>query len=161
MKRRIAENLRRELEGGDMQGAGEYLQPAMPYGRGPKLSIEIQKQDNGFTLQLIEPPDPSKEEEEYQKEAEANLEDLEKKAEEMIDKAVEGMVAFIRHIQDKSTGEEWKEGDDKEKMRAGFKAFFRHRLPSFVPRGQLRRDRSENMVFASKEELLAYLAKNL
>ena len=127
-----------------------------------KLSVSITKLDNGYTLSLVEPPKSEAPEPEKQDPVVAATSPPQTE-DEKIDALVDGLAAFLQYVNGKGTdGEEWKDhGDIKEKMRAGFKTLYPGAARSLhVPR--LRpMPRHEEMVFGGKEELLAYLAKNL
>lgn len=170
-------------------GAGDSYQPEALGGRitpeqpvaygmayGDYLSISIQKTDNGFFVSLYDPPkQPTQEEidQEIKEQYEHLREQMEqgsdgKGLDERVDAMVDGLIAFQKHIMDRSTGEEWKGDDAKEKIREGFKVMFPQlagdprrlkiyqglRKPPKLPR-------QEQMVFQTVDQLVEYLKKNL
>ena len=114
------------------------------------LYVAINKMDNGYTMELYDPPKFPEEEEEAEIVDEG----------EKIDKMIDGMVSFAKYFNNRSTGENWKEEDDKEKLREGFKVLF----PSFNRgMGQVKayQAKNEQRVFENKKDLIEYLEKNL
>jgi hypothetical protein len=80
--------------------------------------------------------------------------------EERIDAMVDAIAAFLRHINDKGTGgEDWQGDNDREKIRAGFKAM----MPPNLMRGHRMYEPPpppEQLVFKSKAELIKFIEEN-
>lgn len=152
--------LKSELEDHQMQGEFATVGELYPQ---DQLQISIRKMDNGFVVNLNEPP-KRQTEEELEKELEA---DRPKNPEAQVDALVDGIVAFTKYINDKGAGEDWKDHSEEVKvqMRKGFKIFFPNLNPdrSRRPRRPISsyQPRVEQNVFQTKEELLAYIQKNL
>ncbi len=122
----------------------------------PKLIVSLEKKDNGYVLKLIEPPvfpesDPD----------ELKPEEVDADRDKKVDTMIDGVVAFTKSLNDKAAGEAWKGEEDKAKIREGFKLLFGMSAGRGRPFKPMPKARVENMVFPGKEELLAYLAKNL
>lgn len=162
-------------------GTGAYLTPEEPLGQyqaASSLLVNIQKTDNGFVVSLYDPPKPLTEgeiERDIQEEEDRLKKQMDediggKSIDERIDAMVDGLIAFQKHIMDRSTGEDWKGDDVKEKIREGFKVMFPQLVGGHrgrrlnIMRGSrkpARLPRQETMVFQTVEQLMEYLKKNL
>jgi hypothetical protein len=126
------------------------------------LQISIGKVDNGYTVNLLEPPKLPKVE---ATKSPSEMKEVNVDMDEKIDKMIDGFTAFLRHINDKGAGENWKEDNNREQLREGFKMAFpglargAYQTPG-APRHVLRA-RHENRVFETKEALIKYLEENL
>jgi len=162
-------------------GIGDYITaPAYVAGGEPSLTASIRKVDNGYLLEFSAPPaPPTPEEQALIEKAAAEAEklrrdQLDEQIEGMdakIDAMVDGITAFMRYIQDKAAGEDWKQDEVKEKVREGFKAMF----PQFNPQRELRglraelaalpppggEWRQESLVFGKLDDLVEFLKANL
>lgn len=142
-----------------------YLEPMEPV-RPPKLTISIGKLDNGYTVALRQspkrraprvhaaPPNPF----------------IGKTPDEIIDNMIDGVGAVLRTFRQAEAEEEWKGGEDREKVRTAFKAMFpalaqqavdMTQEPELPPSEEDIHGRSESNVFESKDALIEYLTKNL
>jgi hypothetical protein len=121
----------------------------------PKVSMSIEKVDNGYTVKLVtypkpEPPGPA-----------PFLASDEADPEEQLDAVIDALSCFLRAVNDKATGEEWKGEEDREKIRKGIKMMFPSMSRTAGVVGFAAMPRSENRVFESKDALLKYLSENL
>lgn len=120
-------------------------------GRKSRLEVSIERLDNGYVVHLSAPPEPIPDPEPAT--AGPNVD-------AQLDKIMEGIPALGRAIAGGAEGEEWKKSENLEKAKDALKAIF----PDF---GQVafahapRPFRQEDLVFGSKEDLLAWLSKNL
>lgn len=124
----------------------------LPTLRQPKLNIKIEKRDNGYLVDLIDPP--------KRKERPKPPVPSEDEINEKLDAMSDGIAAFMRSIMDKTAGEDWKEAETKEKIRTAMKAF----APSLVgPKDYVAppTPRIEQRVFEKKADLIKYLEENL
>ena len=125
---------------------------AMGMAKEPKLNLQIEKRDNGYVVDLYEPPKKEK--------PKPPVMPTEAEIDEKLDAIADGFAAFMRSIYDKAAGEDWKEDEAKEKIRAAIKAF----APSIASPGEFRMPpmpRTEQNVFEKKADLLKYLEANL
>lgn len=113
---------------------------------GGKVIVTISKCDNGYIVNLIEPPKFQK------KQAPKNLD-------EEVDGLIDGIVALNKHMEG-TPGEEWREGNaaDRKRIREAFKKTHPGLMHQFEPCPE---PRVEQKVFATKEDLFDYLKKNL
>jgi hypothetical protein len=119
-------------------------------GGGPlsgKIVVAIQKCDNGFIVNLVEAPKMP----EKAKSADPDVE---------IDELIDGIIAMNKHFAGGIDGEEWREGSagDKRRVREAFKKISPGLMHQLQPCPQ---PRMEMKVFATKQELFAYLSNNL
>lgn len=120
--------------------------------RTPKLNIRIEKRDNGYLIDLMDPP--------KRKERPKPPVPSEDEINEKLDAMSDGIAAFMRSIMDKTAGEDWKEEETKEKIRVAMKAF----APSLVGPKEYANPpmpRVEQRVFEKKADLIKYLEENL
>lgn len=123
-----------------------------------RLTVSLVKMDNGYQIALVEPlkVEPPK--------TDAESIDDQFDAEMKLDALIDGIIAFTRHLHDRSAGEDWKD-EDRGKIREGFRALFPSvsRVIGGGPPmfGVAPGPRVEQMVFQKKSDLLAYLDKNL
>lgn len=139
----------------------EYMEPSSQ----PKLQVSITKLDNGYVTRLHElkkrkpvpPISPS------------GNPFVGMTADDIVDKLVDGMGAFLRTINDAGAGEDWK-GGDKAQVREAFKLIFPGiaqnaeqlaRQTDQVDEEEAHIPRQETRVFESKESLMKYLDENL
>jgi hypothetical protein len=150
---------------GDQPEIGEYLRStSMPMT--PTLTVSIGKIDNGYVLKLNTIPKRK-----MPRAVASPFAGMD--PDEMIDKIVDGMGALIRSINDKGAGEDWKDGEDRVKVREGFKAMFPSLVPPPIPKEEDttfsvnavivddETPRSESRVFESKADLIKYLSEQL
>lgn len=141
-----------------MLGTAEpYIGPGAYGGNDqPKLTVFVERKDNGYVLKLIEPPVfPEPDVKTY------DAKEIDTDHDKQIDAMIDGLMAFTKSLNDKVTGgEEWKGDENRIKIREGFKLMFGMGRRG-MPIKPFPEARIENMVFPAKEELLAYLAKNL
>lgn len=124
---------------------------AIGVGRRCCLEIAIERLDNGYVVHVTAPPEPIPE-----PAAGPSTPDLEGK----LDALMEGIPALGRAIAGGNEGEEWKNSEGLVKAKAALKAMFpalERRAFDIGPAPI----RQEDLVFGSKEDLLAWLAKNL
>lgn len=126
-----------------------------------KLTISIQKADNGYFVGLVEPPDLKAYKEARRRERQERMKKLSGSIDERIDAMVDGVVAFQKFVLDKSAGEDWKGEDMREKMREGVKVAFPGIMREITAGEPPPQARQEQMVFETKEKLLEFLTKNL
>lgn len=131
----------------------------IPGAEGPTLRITVLKVDNGYNLELASSPRRPKAIAPVPSAAESMSPD------EIIDRMVDGMGAFIRSINDKGAGEDWKEDGDKGRIREAVKIFF-PQLAHAAARAVTTEDflpmpRHETLVFESKQSLMKFLETNL
>jgi len=133
---------------------GSYI----PGAEGPTLRITVLKVDNGYNLELASSPRHPQAIAPVPSAAESMGPD------EIIDRMVDGMGAFIRSINDKGAGEDWKEDGDKGRIREAVKIFF----PQLAQQAQrvahnplANLPRHETLVFESKQSLMKFLETNL
>ena len=133
---------------------GSYI----PGAEGPTLRITVLKVDNGYNLELASSPRRPQVVAPVPGAAEGVSPD------EMIDRMVDGMGAFIRSVNDKGAGEDWKEDGDRLKIREAVKTFF-PQLAQQAARAVTPEDfampRHESLVFESKQSLMKFLETNL
>lgn len=112
-----------------------------------KVVVAIQKCDNGFIVNLVEAPKMPKRE---------KPKDIDSEIDELLD----GLVAMNKHFEKKIDGEEWREGSesDRKRIREAFKKTNPGLMHQFQPCPE---PRIEMKVFATKQELFAYLTNNL
>ncbi len=138
----------------------DYLRPAYAaMGTGsmpPVLQINIVKVDNGYAVDLAAMP---RRKERSPESGFVSAQD----PDEMIDKMVDGLGAFLRAVHDEGAGETWKDGGDREKVREAVKTFFPSAYRQAVEMSEPPAEppRSEERVFETKESLLKYLTENL
>lgn len=124
----------------------------MAIGRKCRLEVSIEKLDNGYVVHLTAPPEPR------EPETGPAKPDLEAQ----LDTLMEGIPALGRAIAGGNEGEEWKNSEGLVKAKAALKAMFPSLEEQAVGLGMGPRPfRQEDLVFGSKEDLLAWLAKNL
>lgn len=116
------------------------------------LTITIQKCDNGYLVNLVEPPKETKRKRKLTKEEENSL----------IDDLMEGVTDFHKkaHAESSVPGEEWKgaggSSQDPAKARATFRAMF----PGLVARAlnlEPPEPKMERLVFPDKKSLVKFL----
>lgn len=127
--------------------------PGYAIGRKCRLEVSIERLDNGYVVHLTAPQEPLAE-----PAAGPSTPDLEGQ----LDTLMEGIPALGRAIAGGNEGEEWKNSEGLTKAKAALKAMF----PSLADRAMgmalgPRPFRQEDLVFSSKDDLLAWLAKNL
>lgn len=121
--------------------------------REPRLSLTIDKRDNGYVIDLLEPAKPK----DRPKPTPMPTED---EINARLDAISNGLSAFMKSILDKEAGDDWKDGDAKEKIREAIKAFAPS-LGSPMAYQNPPIPRIENKVFEKKADLLKYLDENL
>lgn len=146
----------------DMPGAlGTGMDPAFS---APVATAFVAKVGNGYTIQFHtnpKMPPPVR-----IRPVKSPFEGMD--PDEIIDRMVDGVGALLRSVNDSGAGESWKESADRQQVREAFKVFF----PDFAARAEqltqtqeeqdtVELPRHESLVFEHKEELLAFLAKNL
>ena len=121
-------------------------------GRKIRLEVSIERLDNGYVVHLSAPPEqiPEPEPPATPPNVDAQL-----------NKLMEGIPALGRAIAGGSEGEEWKNSENLGKAKDALKAIFpdlgRVAFGGHGPRPF----RQEDLVFGSKEDLLAWLSKNI
>lgn len=142
------------------ESIAEYLSPAPR----PSLTIQVVKMDNGYVTTLNEVP----------KRKPRKIRTIPnpfvgKTPDEMIDQMIDGVGAILRTFRQAEAEEEWKGGEDREKVRMAFKAMFPTLAQQAVdmtqepdPEEEMPREpRHEQTVFETKDALVEYLTKNL
>jgi hypothetical protein len=138
-----------------MFGEPAYLVGNAPHRGHPSVVIDIQKLGNGFVVTLQTNPKPPVVQQG------PPVEEVD--PDEQLDRLIDGIGAFLREINDKGAGEGWKDGEDRQKVRAAARLMF----PSVLGSGRVahyttqEKPRYEQLVFESKDMLLEYLTKNL
>ena len=114
---------------------------------GGKVIVTISKCDNGYIVNLIEPPKHPKKQ-------------VPKNIDEEVDGLIDGLVALNKHMEGGVPGEEWREGSaaDRKRIREAFKKPNPGLMHQFEPCPE---PRVEQKVFSSQVELFAYLKNNL
>jgi len=125
--------------------------PAPIFGK-MHLEISIERLDNGYVVHLQAPPEP------LPTPPAESPDDLDAK----LDSLMEGIPALGRAIAGGGEGEEWKNREGLAKAKEALKAMFPD-LGRAIGVGfpSARPYRQEELVFESKESLLAWLARNL
>ncbi len=125
----------------------------LPYQSAPSVSIGIQKLGNGFvtTLQTNPPVVHT-----HRAPVGGDLD-----PDEALDHLIDGIGAFLREINDKGAGEGWKDGEDRQKVRAAARLLFPQFSSPTVPEEPQEHPRYEQLVFESKAAMIEYLNKNL
>lgn len=134
----------------------------------PTLTVAITKLDNGYVVVLQEIPKRKQRKPRVHKPQPNPFEGME--PDQIIDQMIDGVGAVLRTFRQAEAEEEWKGGEDREKVRTAFKAMFpglaqqaidMTEKPEPPDPEELRMPRSEQQVFGSPEELMEYLKKNL
>jgi hypothetical protein len=125
----------------------------LPHQGGPSVVIAIQKLGNGFVTTLQTNPTPAA--------VQQGPPIEEADPDEQLDQLIDGLGAFFREINDKGAGEGWKEGEDRQKVRAAARLMFPQFSGQIARYTKSERPRYEQLVFESKDMLLEYLTKNL
>ena len=120
-------------------------------GRKIRLEVSIERLDNGYVVHLSAPPEPIPDPE---------PETAAPNVDAQLDNLMEGIPALGRAIAGGSEGEEWKNSETLGKAKDALKAIFPHIGRAGFGLGP-RPFRQEDLVFGSKEDLLAGLSKNL
>lgn len=127
----------------------------------PTMKVVIARMDNGYVVQLqeLQKPKPV-----------PAIEPSENpffgmSSDDIIDKLVDGMGAFLRTINDAGAGEDWK-GGDKAQVREAFKLIFPGVAQNAEQLTRMRTEededpRRETRVFETKDALMKYLSENL
>lgn len=112
-----------------------------------KVIVTVSKCDNGFIVNLIEPPKIPKKQ-------------IPKNLDEEVDHLIDGLVALNKHMEGGIPGEEWRDGSpaDRKRLREAFKRTNPGLMHQFEPCPE---PRIEQKVFTTKQELFAYLTNNL
>lgn len=134
----------------------------------PVISLKLAKLDNGYSVELmvnpkLKPIEEVKEEIATAVGAELNP-PVEMTQDEIIDRMVDGLGAFLRSINDKGAGENWKGEDEKGKIREAVKLIFPQVSRQTVPANSYRNyepPHHESKVFETKAGLMKYLDENL
>jgi len=109
------------------------------------LEVSIERLDNGYVVHLSAPPPPLPEPPAGQG------------IEAKIDSVLEGIPSLIRQVTGAGEGEDWKTPEGMTKARDALKAF----LPDLGYAAAPRPFRQEDLVFETKEKLLAWLSLNI
>lgn len=122
----------------------------------PRLTVTIVKVENGWLLDLTDPGPLLKA---AKKISDGN--DPQIKSEEDIDRSIEAMIAFNRHMNTQIEGEEWRDNEEKRQLlRDGFKLHF----PQFFQRQnavQFGLVMPQSFVFGKMDDLFKFLKDKL
>jgi len=125
----------------------------LPYQSAPSVSIGIQKLGNGFVTTLQTNPPVVR--------ARHAPVGGDSDPDEALDHLIDGIGAFLREINDKGAGEGWKNGEDRQKVRAAARLLFPQISYQTAQEEPQENSRFEQLVFESKAAMIEYLNKNL
>lgn len=124
----------------------------------PKLTVSIVKVDNGWIVELVDPSPILKAAKKVMDGSGSEI-----KNDEDIDRSIEAMIAFNKHMQSEMIeGEDWR-GDDSKKqlLREGFKLHFPQFFQKQTPNIQFGLVVPQSLVFSKMEDLLKFVKSKL
>lgn len=125
--------------------------------RVPRLTVSIVKVDNGFAVDVIDPTPLLKA---AQKISASNGPQI--KNEEDIDRSIEAMIAFNRHMGNQIEGESWQNDDSKRQLlREGFRLHFPQFFQQQAPNVQFGLIVPQSFVFNKMDDLLKFIKAKL
>ena len=124
----------------------------------PKLTVTIVKVDNGWVVEMVDPTPILKAAKRVVDDSGPTI-----KSDEDIDRSIEAMIAFNKHMQSEIIeGEDWRGNDSKKQLlREGFKLHFPQFFQRQTPNIQLGLVVPQSLVFSKMDDLLKFVKSRM